>query len=298
MGIMPDFFSHMFLGKATVPSMPSFFQEAVGMDMPLFHLGCQGPDIFFYYKMLCPGKRRRVVSFANLCHGKETKILLLYGATFLKEHPGDREFAAYWAGFLCHYALDCCAHPFVNERTKGFKAHKRLELHLDAYMLRKKWSSAPYRVRIQRLIEHKNGLPSSIVAFWQGLAREVYACDLTPETVDGAYRGMCTVTKLYYTPRSKARWIKTQIGRLFGLDISPYLLDFDEQAPLLDEAEYMEFEARFADAYTLAAPLCARYASFLDGSCTLRDLESTLPDINFSGEIPQMPFQISNAAAQ
>lgn len=284
---MPDFFSHMFLGKAVVPSMPAFFQEAVGMHTPLFHLGCQGPDIFFYYKMLSPGGHRRAGAFANTCHGRDTRKLLAYGASFLKQHRDDRGFASYWAGFLCHYALDSSAHPFIEAHAQGFRAHKRLEMHLDAYLLHKKWASAPYRVRIPRLIKLAEGLPPSVIAFWQGLAQEVYATELAPAVVRGAYRGICAVNKMYYTTHSRARGIKKRLGGLFGLDISPYLTDFEGQAPLLTKQEYTVFEARFGDAYTLAASLSEKYASLLEGTCTMRELRAALPNINFSGKTPE-----------
>jgi hypothetical protein len=283
---MPDFFCHVFLGKAAVPSMPAFFQEAVGMHASLFHLGCQGPDIFFYHKMLSPGAHRRAGAFANTCHGKDTRKLLAYGASFLKEHRDDREFAAYWAGFLCHYALDSSAHPFIEAHAQGFRAHKRLEMHLDAYLLHKKWASAPYRVRIQRLIELTDGLPASVIAFWQGLAQKVYTAELVPAVVRGSYRGICAVNGMYYTPHARTRGIKKRLGGLFGLDISPYLTDFEGQGPLLTGPEYAEFEARFGDAYALAASLSAKYAALLEGECTMRELKAALPNINFSGKKP------------
>lgn len=281
---MPDFFSHMFLGKAAAPTMTGVLQEAAGTYPCLFNLGCQGPDLYFYYKLLSPQKRRRAVAFANLCHDQNTRGLLGYGASFLLEHREDRAFMAYWAGFLCHYALDRSAHPFIDIHTSGFRAHKKLEMHLDAYMLHRKWESAPYRVSIPRLIDLPGGLPETVCAFWQGLAREVYGYELDGSVIADSYKGMCVITGLYYSPKPFFRPIKGFLGKLFGLDISPYLSDFTGQDPLLPESGYARFDSCFAEAYALAGPISGRYGALLDGTCSLEEMVKGLPDINFSGK--------------
>lgn len=283
---MPDFFSHMFLGQAVLPNMPGAMQEAASLHPSLFTLGCQGPDLFFYYKLLSPRRRRGAVSFANQCHNQNTRELLGYGASFLLKHREDAVFMAYWTGFLCHYALDRCAHPYIDEHTSGFKAHKRLEMHLDAYMLHKKWQSAPYRVSIPRLIKLPGGLPETVNAFWMGLAKEVYQYELGPSVVADSYKGMLTITGAYYSPKPLLRPVKQYLGNLFGLDIGPYLSDFSAQNPLLPESGYARFESRFAEAYALAGPLGGRYGAILTGTCSLEEMVKSLPDINFSGKRP------------
>jgi|GEM_PF-5622281 len=281
---MPDFFSHMFLGQAALPGMPAAMQEASSLHPSLFTLGCQGPDLFFYYKLLSLGRHREVPGFGSLCHRESTRELLGYGASFLLTHREDKAFMAYWTGILCHYALDRCAHPYIDEHTSGFRAHKRLEMQLDAYMLHKKWQSAPYRVSIPRLIDLPGGVPETISAFWAGLAKEVYLYELDPAAVQDSYRGMISITGLYYSPRPFFRPIKGFLGKLFGLDIGPYLSDFTEQAPLLPEPEYARFESRFAEAFALAEPLGGRYGAILTGTCSLDEMVKSLPDINFSGK--------------
>ena len=281
---MPDFFSHMFLGQTVLPGMPSVMREAASLYTPLFNLGCQGPDLFFYYKLLNPGKRRGAVAFANQCHNQNTRQFLGYGASYLLERREDTAFMAYWAGMLCHYALDRCAHPFIDAHTSGFKAHKGLEMHLDAYMLHKKQGSAPYRVSIPPLIESKGGLPESVTAFWVRLAGEVYGYELAPAVVTDSYKGMGIITGLYFSPRPRLRSFKIFVGRLFGLDISPYLADFDKQNPLLPRSGYARFEDCFAEARALAGPLGERYAALLKGACSLEEMVTGLPEINFSGK--------------
>ena len=283
---MPDFFSHMFLGQAAMPTMPGVFQEAASQHPSLFTLGCQGPDLYFYYKLLSPRKHREASAFASQCHGEKTRELLGYGASYLLEHGDDPAFTAYWTGFVCHYALDRCAHPFVDAHTSGFRAHKKLEMHLDAYMLHKKWASAPYRVSISRLIELPGGLPETVCGFWQGLARDVYGYDLDPAIVPDSYKGMRRITGVYYSPRRQSRPIKEYLGKLFGLDIGPYLSDFSAQPRLLPESGYARFESCFAEAYALAGPLGRRYGALLDGTCALEDMVKGLPDINFAGRRP------------
>lgn len=283
---MPDFFSHMFLGEAALPNMPAAMQEAASLYPSLFTLGCQGPDLYFYYKLLRPRKRRRAVTFADQCHDQHTRELLGCGALFLLKHREDTAFMAYWTGFLCHYVLDRCAHPYINEHTSGFRAHKRLEMHLDAYMLHRKWASASYRVSIPRLIELPGGIPDKVSAFWVGLAKEIYQYELDPAVVEGSYKGMRRITGLYYSPHPYFRPVKQYLGNLFGLDIGPYLSEFTDQAPLLPESGYDRFESCFAEAYALAGPLGRRYGALLDGTCSLNEMVKGLPDINFSGKRP------------
>lgn len=84
----------------------NYLKEIIRKNPNAYHMGLQGPDIFFYY--LNPYMRKRKNNICNILHEKNTGAffdnLLEYTVVLETE---DREIClAYIAGFLCHYALD------------------------------------------------------------------------------------------------------------------------------------------------------------------------------------------------
>ena len=109
-------------------------------------LGALGPDILYYYKLL---------SGRDLCqtgvdlHSIGADALFSAFAKYVKHHPNDMQAKAYAYGFMCHWALDKTAHPYVyfvqdtiinaeKYSKKPFFMHVRIEHFLDIIMMRDK----------------------------------------------------------------------------------------------------------------------------------------------------------------
>ncbi len=126
-------------------------------NLDAFLLGAQGPDLFFFHRILPwergisyvhEGVRMHKMSPARLFAGFRDRMLEAEG----KERAIMR---GYVQGFFCHYALDRTAHPFVGywqqvlrqERPAYGKAdhtyHFCIESALDTWILRRETGRLP-----------------------------------------------------------------------------------------------------------------------------------------------------------
>lgn len=117
-----------------------------------FLLGAQGPDFLFFHRIVPIvqfGKSLRKVGVKM--HKIPADRLFSAFAQYCREradYPNTSIAAAYSAGFLCHYMLDCAVHPFVYAMQKAMIqrlnityfdgcVHSRIEHSLDVILLEK-----------------------------------------------------------------------------------------------------------------------------------------------------------------
>ena len=120
-------------------------------DRDAFLLGAQGPDLFFFHRVLPwePGK-----SFARegskMHKLSPARIFAAFRAEIDRaKEPERRLLLSYVEGFFCHYALDRTAHPFVLYWQSALRKeqpdygvsdhtyHFRIESALDTLVLRR-----------------------------------------------------------------------------------------------------------------------------------------------------------------
>lgn len=142
---MPATVTH-YLHAVSVLSAPggSFTQD---ICTPAFLLGAQGSDFLYFHRILpivWRGKSRRDLGIK--LHRIKADCLFSSFARYLAAHPNAREARSYAMGFLCHYALDSTAHPFVyamqkalierdHIRRNGIFVHNRIESAIDVILL-------------------------------------------------------------------------------------------------------------------------------------------------------------------
>lgn len=132
---MPDFVTHHLFGDKLNPP------PAAAAHPALFRWGLQGPDLFFYRKVLQGSPHHAV---AATLHESKTAALLEGMADYCRGLPEDtRPMAeAYLYGFAGHYALDSAVHPYVyaqqacmvaqQPRMTPGAAHSLIECDMDA----------------------------------------------------------------------------------------------------------------------------------------------------------------------
>lgn len=96
-----------------------------------YNIGLQGPDPLFYYQ---PTKSNEVTGYASEVH-KQSGSLFMQNAVRSIHDTKDIRMFAYMMGFVCHYALDSEAHPWVNYYGKDGIGHIRIETELDRKIL-------------------------------------------------------------------------------------------------------------------------------------------------------------------
>lgn len=146
---MPAFATHYLFAQELLVSLQQAGLLAKTEEQAFFY-GAQGPDFLLFHRvlpLLMPGKS--AFSVSSVLHRTSPNRLFGAMADYLRGRPGDTVSAAYAYGFLCHYALDSTAHPYVyatqreiirrrHIRYPGAVVHNRIEFQIDAYMLRRK----------------------------------------------------------------------------------------------------------------------------------------------------------------
>lgn len=134
---MPDIAQHHAFGQDVYRSLPEEIQSWILPDPYGFAL--YGPDIWFTFQ---PWKRRS--GRGRRMHTTKTGAFLTALARRTREGSAPRETFSYLAGFLCHYALDSNAHPYIVWQTTEIwptpRAHRDLEHALDAALLKREGS--------------------------------------------------------------------------------------------------------------------------------------------------------------
>lgn len=126
---MPSFYAHYRFGKQVLPGLPGDAFQCIRRFRPLFDVGLQGPDFFFYYN---PVVKTNVGSLGGVFHGQSGREFFTRACAKADSEAGR----AYLYGLLGHYCLDATAHPFVDKMdSEGQARHVALESEFDRFLM-------------------------------------------------------------------------------------------------------------------------------------------------------------------
>ncbi len=135
---MPNIYSHYFCGRDALPLMQNE-TAALAIKYPkAYNIGCQGPDIFFYFRFWPWTKSYGLPDAGRMIHNYNTGAFFekcLDHIRGLKDEAEKQKAMAYIFGFLCHYSLDTTVHPFIWYFCGRRKYHTLLETHIDSALL-------------------------------------------------------------------------------------------------------------------------------------------------------------------
>ena len=112
--IMPTTYTHERFGRDVLRYLPEELKPQTDAEYDLFHIGLQGPDIFFYYNPLFKNRINRI---GTKIHKKPGRIFFEKAGRVLAEHD-DPGYRAYVYGSLCHFTLDAICHNFIIRHEK------------------------------------------------------------------------------------------------------------------------------------------------------------------------------------
>lgn len=120
---MPDIVVHTGFGAEVIGELQP------DIDRRIFDFGLLGPDPYLFYRWFVPPFRSRVSRYASVMHREHTADYLIELA---RRAVHNRAVFSYLCGFLCHYALDSTAHPYINRLAQNSSAmHMAIEHKLD-----------------------------------------------------------------------------------------------------------------------------------------------------------------------
>ena len=138
---MPACLTHYYFAQNVRENLP----DASSLDACAYAWGAPGPDFFFCHRFLPFWRGRSLQEYGGRLHDETPSNVLGAMREFLKAHP-EPVYRSYVWGFVCHYSLDCTAHPYINwlaqelVRQRPWETpstmHGEVEAALDAIVLR------------------------------------------------------------------------------------------------------------------------------------------------------------------
>lgn len=166
---MPDLITHQYLGEQVLASLPEAMAAPVKKD--IFLHTTPGPDIWFTLGF-AGGKSKAKSQRGNYMHNHNTGVFLTALARESRTAEDKDSMYSYLSGFLCHYALDSIAHPYIvyrtgeydgSESTRPYRGnHTRLERAIDCWVIREKYGLVPGRFSITDTFLPLKALPESM----------------------------------------------------------------------------------------------------------------------------------------
>ncbi len=163
------------------------------VDRTAYLWGAQGPDFLFCHRYLQSAAKKDVKSlkeYGSALHKTAPSITLSAMRGFLSNR-GDISYRSYVLGFLCHYALDSTAHPYINARAQDMcagrpeenesTAHGEIEASLDAIVLRWKTGQLPSQVKLSDMFPKNEGVQRKIACLYRDVLFGVYGTDVSEE---------------------------------------------------------------------------------------------------------------------
>ncbi|RAL25578.1 zinc dependent phospholipase C family protein [Thermoflavimicrobium daqui] len=169
-------------------------------NKPLFQLGCQGPDFFFFHRFWQLTRKTPSQELGNLFHTQSCGPVLIELIEAAKKHPDLRE---YVAGFLTHYILDSSTHPYIHYRAgyKRFK-HQKLEVIMDTIIAMKISQLETWSTSLTPEIDIGH-FPQNLTESFHKIVQKFYptlAKEVEINIYDAAYQDMKKAFQLFFDP--------------------------------------------------------------------------------------------------
>jgi hypothetical protein len=198
---MPAATTHVEFARDVYNALPENMQNQIP-DLPMYFLGSQGPDLFFFHRLsVLPGSLAKLGSRMHREHIRETISFMYHDC---RENP---HLYSYYQGFLTHYALDSLCHPLIewyahveHEQTGIFEgeAHFTYEGDLDQYVLNQKHHS--YNVSHDLTVSKEDS--RLIGQMYHELFEAVFHTEVPAKTIAEA-PGQCSAATSLLKPSSQ-----------------------------------------------------------------------------------------------
>lgn len=184
---MPAAFSHWLLGKRIINNS-SFLEQFPEINQSAFLWGCQGPDIFFYHRLLPWQKKDSIREYGNILHDCNPTVLfnsLGKVCRYCNDTENFLTIYSYALGFCCHYCYDRLLHPLVyyntallektDERGNKYKYHCDIEANMDIILLRSETGLLTNEISMKDCLPPYSNLDKSVSVLYTLLLMDMYA---------------------------------------------------------------------------------------------------------------------------
>ncbi len=188
---MPAAISHYLLARKllddpTFDTNKSFSENA-------FLWGAQGPDFLFTHRFFPWQKGESLKEFGERLHRTSPSKIFDFAQEYENGERGNDISLSYILGFLCHYAFDSVAHPFVNygaemlhELVKPSSletCHNEVESNLDVILLRYERAELPTDFSLKMTIPKDELVKREMALFYESLLCHLYGVRASREAI-------------------------------------------------------------------------------------------------------------------
>lgn len=128
---MPCAYAHKRFADDVLQALPRQTREEILAFRELYDIGLHGPDVLFYHSPLTPSAVTRIGHGTHHISGRD---VFAHAAKVLRAHP-EPLYRVYVWGYMCHFALDCMCHGYVNRFSKDRGvSHNEIEMEFDRFL--------------------------------------------------------------------------------------------------------------------------------------------------------------------
>lgn len=302
---MPDIYTHILCGRKTIENMNGYIAECINGKLNTFFLGCMGPDIFFYNRFNINHRYKVTQKLGSIMHRQHCGELISESFRYIKATAASDaidERTVYMFGYLCHYALDRAAHPYIYSRSGIYNrndkssrrfmgAHKVMELAIDYHMARRFDNIDINSARMYEYIDIGAVVPSDIQELYIHLFNKYFKNIfnmIDGSIVNDAYLGIKKAWKMLYDPKFiKRKLLKITMLNIFFYPIDPNARDYMNykkeswtepcSCQLRDQSflELFEISIRMASGFINSA------LKYLNGDICFEELKGLIGNFSF-----------------
>lgn len=201
---MPAIAAHYYFGQLVFNSLGEKAKRMANCNKPVYDLGLQGPDIFFYYR---PFMKNKVNKYGREIHAQKANIFFAKALEKIKK-DGDCCALSYLLGFVCHWMLDSTFHGKISEVAPGPVQHEQLETEIDRQIIVSNYSKRPEVYKRYELIKIK---PDFVECLHKSYS------DLSSSQIKDSVDSMRNYNKFLYSPGGKKRKLLYAVETIIGI---------------------------------------------------------------------------------
>ncbi|MDR1560387.1 MAG: zinc dependent phospholipase C family protein [Clostridiales bacterium] len=221
---MPGVITHYLMSKASADLIgDSAVLNCLKQHGDVFYLGAQGPDILYFAL-----GNKDLNNLGERMHGEGVAGFFAECLNRIRKtasHEGRDEIIAYMAGYICHFALDVRAYPYIyykagfegeDGRVEGESALRRhfLEATIDCVLLRNLEDKTPYALNIPGIISVGAKKRMLIGKFLSETVASSYGVFIYPEDYAKAMKDMAFVYRIFRDRTGTRRRIAMALGKV------------------------------------------------------------------------------------
>lgn len=229
---MPAVVCHWLLGKRVIDSAKRLAGEERFKENS-FLLGCQGPDILFYHRLVSLNGKDNLQEYGHRIHRDHPSRFFASLKRSVESCGRElRDFAhSYALGMCCHYAYDTCAHPYICQladymsendgRGRDYSYHALIESALDTIMWRYETGGVISDLRLGKCVRFEKEDAAAIAHIYTDALRDIYRRKAPEEQTMLLAGDMRRLFRVLDDPTTLRLPLVMKLERMFKKDTAP-----------------------------------------------------------------------------